>query len=503
MSITAQCPECAAKLKVAEKLAGKRGKCPKCGGAITIPNNLKSKGGDRTSAPATKKPPQQRGAVRKNQARQPQSGAFDKTLLDAFSGTITPVRRKPTYTIGVLLVTCVMIVLPLLYISLIGVAGFGVYYHSVNHTGMLEYGRGRAKIMVFLAYVAPLVIGGILLLFMIKPLFARPARQIQRRSLTRGGEPLLFAFVDRISEIVRAPIPKRIDVDYQLNASASFRRGFLSFLGSDLVLTIGMPLAAGLTVRQFAGVLAHEFGHFSQGIGMRLTYVVRNINAWFARVVYDRDEWDEWLAETASETDLRIGWILYLSQLCVWITRRILWLLMVIGHGVSGFMLRQMEYDADRYETRLAGSETFAETSLRIRELGAAYDLTQQMVMGFLSQGKFPDNVSRVMTKIAAEFPAKAQREIKKSVESEKSGLFDTHPCDKDRIASSSRENAPGIFHAKGPASNLFRNFNSLAQGVTWDLYRAMGAQINPQDMDAVDRLWKEFESASNDPVTL
>lgn len=53
------------------------------------------------------------------------------------------------------------------------------------------------------------------------------------------------------------------------------------------MLTIGLPLVAGLSLQQLAGVLAHEFGHFSQGAGMRLTYIVRSINAWFLRVVYE------------------------------------------------------------------------------------------------------------------------------------------------------------------------------------------------------------------------
>ncbi len=46
--------------------------------------------------------------------------------------------------------------------------------------------------------------------------------------------------------------------------------GLLSFLGHDLVLTLGLLLiAAGLTERELAGVIAHEFGHFRQGAGMR------------------------------------------------------------------------------------------------------------------------------------------------------------------------------------------------------------------------------------------
>jgi len=99
--------------------------------------------------------------------------------------------------------------------------------------------------------------------------------------------------VDRICEEVGAPQPKRIDVDCNVNASAGFRRGMLSMFGNDMVLTIGLPLAAGLTLQEFGGVLAHEFGHFSQGLGMRLSYLVRAIIHWFVRVVYQRDQWDE------------------------------------------------------------------------------------------------------------------------------------------------------------------------------------------------------------------
>ena len=38
-------------------------------------------------------------------------------------------------------------------------------------------------------------------------------------------------------------------------------------------------------------MLAHELGHFSQSTGMRLTYLMRAINRWFARVVYELSRW--------------------------------------------------------------------------------------------------------------------------------------------------------------------------------------------------------------------
>ena len=98
--------------------------------------------------------------------------------------------------------------------------------------------------------------------------------------------------MDGVCSSVGAPTPSRIEVDCEVNASARLASGPLT-PSRDLVLTIGLPLVTGLDLKQFAGVLAHEFGHFSQGAGMRLSYLIRSINMWFARVVYERDEWDE------------------------------------------------------------------------------------------------------------------------------------------------------------------------------------------------------------------
>ena len=95
-------------------------------------------------------------------------------------------------------------------------------------------------------------------------------------------------------------------MDCAVNASAGFMHGPFSVFRRDLVLTIGLPLVAGLSAREFAGVLAHEFGHFAQGGGLRLTGIVRGVNAWFGRVVYERDEWDVKLERWAR--DRTRGW---------------------------------------------------------------------------------------------------------------------------------------------------------------------------------------------------
>src|SRR5262249_44618384 len=57
-----------------------------------------------------------------------------REILDAFQGNIQPVTSSASYRLGILLVAVVMVLLPLLYVALIGLTAYGVYYHAVNHT---------------------------------------------------------------------------------------------------------------------------------------------------------------------------------------------------------------------------------------------------------------------------------------------------------------------------------------------------------------------------------
>jgi Zn-dependent protease with chaperone function len=501
VSIAVQCEQCGGSFRVAESLSGKRGKCPKCKAPLQVPELPATRAGPAEVTPSraasvsseaasSTKPHPVAAVAEPARAAVAGSPELYREVMAGFQGNIAKIREPLSYKLGALLVAVVMVLLPMIYIALIGLVCYAVYYHTVNHLGILGAARGRGALFMFLVYLSPLVIGAILILFMTKPLFARSADSRRQRSLTRDGEPLLFAFVDRLCEAVGAPRPSRIDVNCEVNASASFRRGWFSMFGSDLVLTIGMPLVAGLSMQQFAGVLAHEFGHFTQGVGMRLTYVIRVISFWFTRVVYERDQWDEWLARSTDDMDFRIAWILYLAKLFVWLTRRVLWVLMMIGHGVAGFMLRQMEFDADRHEARLAGSDTFASTARQLIVLNVAYQGAQQDLSEFMRDGRLGDDLPRLMMVNARQLPDEIHAKIDSVIAEGTTGFLDTHPCDRARIEMARREDTPGIFHSNRPAKDLFRHFESLSKNVTWDFYRDIfGTQFKPEDMHSLDDL--------------
>jgi hypothetical protein len=416
-------------------------------------------------------------------------------LFAAFREPFPKSRPSFGYRIGILITALTMIVLPLIYLAFIALIGFGVYYHAVHNTAILNMGTGRARVFAVLLYGAPLVAGPIAVFFMFKPLLARPSRIERSRSLTRQSEPLLFGFVDRICDDVGAARPNRIDVDCDVNASASFRRGMLSMLGSDLVLTIGMPLAAGLSLQEFGGVLAHELGHFSQGLGMRLSYVVRSIVEWFIRVVYQRDQWDEWLESAAGELDIRIGWILLVAQLFVAIGRGLLWLLLHVGLAISGIMLRQMEFDADRYEARFAGSAAFGSTVKKLHLLNTAYGISQAQLSASLDTRKLVDNLPGLVLFHARHMASTALPHIEKSIQESKTVWHDSHPCDKDRVAAVERLAAHGIFQSQRPASDLFSDFAAQAAATTWDLYMGVfGPKVPRTALQPLDQFVAEHK---------
>ena len=133
---------------------------------------------------------------------------------------------------------------------------------------------------------------------------------------------------------------------------------------------------------------------------------------------------------------MRVGWILYLARVFVWLTRKILWVLMMIGHSVSGFMLRQMEFDADRHEARLAGSEVFESTSRRILQLTVAAQGAQSDLGEFYREGRLCDDLPKLIEHNYQQFTPEVIDKLDRISRDATTGLLVTHPCDTDRIAS-------------------------------------------------------------------
>ncbi len=399
---------------------------------------------------------------------------------------IPKVRVAPLYRMGLVLVTVAMVLLPLVYLALIAATAWGVWWYADFALPIFESLHGRGLLLALVLYVTPLLAGSMVVFFMLKPLLARRSKGPEPHQLRPGEHPALEEFVARICRAVGAPLPRRIKVTCDVNASASPSGGFFSLLARNLDLTIGLPLA-GLPVHSFGGILAHEFGHFTQGGGMTLTYLIRSINHWFARVVYERDAWDERLENAAAEAgDWRLQVPLFVCRGAVWLSRRVLWLLMHAGHAISCFAMRQMEYDADACEAGFAGSAAFAETCRRMREIGQGHLDAAKIVRNGWQDGRLARNLPQMACERAAVLSAEVCRAAHEQAEARKTGIWDTHPCDADRIRAAAALQLDGIFSLDTPAAGLFHDFAGLCELSTLLFYRDQ-VGLNLEKAELVD----------------
>jgi hypothetical protein len=76
--------------------------------------------------------------------------------LISIGESIRPVKVSIFYQLGLVVVAGAMVLLPLIYVGLVGLFGYGVYYHATENVSILSWQMtGRLVVIKFLIYVAP------------------------------------------------------------------------------------------------------------------------------------------------------------------------------------------------------------------------------------------------------------------------------------------------------------------------------------------------------------
>ncbi len=388
-------------------------------------------------------------------------------VQSALSQSIGRIPVTMRYRLQLFAVVAGLITLQLLYLLLVAAVllGAGIYLWAVR-----KFDWPLNALTLFL-YIGPPFAGVTAAVFLLKPLFIRPPRKQEAVRIAPADEPVLFEFVGRLCRVLGSPSPSRIFADLQVNASAAVP-GVRGLLLGRLDLTIGLPLVTGMTLPQFTGVLAHEFGHFSQRAGLRSYFLIRTIQGWFQRVVYQRDSWDAWLAR---RLEGRNGWVkagAALATIVVTFSRSYLTVLMKPAHWLASSFSRHMEFDADRYEAALIGSDAFEETSKRLPVLTFGAALAGADASRNWSMGRLPDDLPALVAGRASLLPAESSARLVKGALEQKSAPGDTHPSMAERVAAVRRRECAGVFHLSGPAARLFHDLPALCGRATEHHYK-------------------------------
>jgi len=239
-------------------------------------------------------------------------------------------------------------------------------------------------------------------------------------------------------------------------------------------LFLGLPLVAGLNTRQLAAVIAHELGHCTQSFAMRLGYVIDRVDNWFRRVVYERDTWDEAFEDWANSVDdWRLSLIVACAGFAIWLSRKVLLLLLLVGHAASCFLSRQMEFHADACAMGVAGSGGLESLLLRLREQAMLHELAYDGLNEFWKKRhQLPDSLPDFLEQLERRLPPEFHEQARLTLLNETSGWLATHPTAARRIQKARQQSVEGIFAMDIPARWLFNDFVGTARVVTGRHYR-------------------------------
>lgn len=402
--------------------------------------------------------------------------ALAKAGLDAAQ----PSRRYIAY---VTLVTLACLLIPALYAGLVIALAVALgWYLGHVHVYLDGYGAW----LKLCAYVIPAVSGGVVLLFLARPLLFWKASAEPELALDLDTEPRLRQVIEQLCQAIGLQPPVAVQLSPEVNASVHFAGGWRGFRSGEKVLTIGMPLVAGLTVQQFVGVLAHEFGHFAQRLRMRSSFLINQVNAWLEARGHTRDAWDDRLEEWM-ERDLwfPIPLGLRLGMFGIEVSRRLMRAGFWLSFRLSRSLSRQMEFDADRYEVLISGSGVFRQTSLRLRTLSHAWQEVDEKNGSIWRERRLLRNMPEATVLMASRLDNDVLQSIERSLEEYDTRYWDTHPADLDRIQHAEALKAAGHVHDSRPAASLFVRFAEHCERVTLAYYADLG--LNHQGVQLQD----------------
>ena len=222
------------------------------------------------------------------------------------------------------------------------------------------------------------------------------------------GNPDLFREVGDIARRIEQKPPDEVYLVPDVNAFVAERGGWLG-IGRRRVMGIGLPLLQTLTVAQFRGVIAHEFGHFYGGDTKLAPWIYRTRQA---------------IVRTVQSLGGK-SWLYFLFR---WYGMMFL----RVTHGIS----RNQELVADRLAAELVGSRPFVEGLRTIHGVAPAFQAYLQNEVAPAVQAGYRPSLSEGFSLFLSQPPvAEAiRRTTEQEAAASESNPYDTHPSLKERI---------------------------------------------------------------------
>ncbi|MGV0957972.1 M48 family metalloprotease [Empedobacter falsenii] len=245
-----------------------------------------------------------------------------------------------------------------------------------------------------------LALGGLIVYYNIKFIL-----NIFKKTATNGIEifetdqPELFKLIKETADKVGTKHPKKVFIIDDVNAYVSYSNNLQSLVfPTRKNLSIGVGLLHGISQNELKGIIAHEFGHFSQK-SMTIGSHVGNATKIMEDILYS----NQTLRFDVDNLGQINGIVGFISMGAVAYNKMIESILKIIHKKLEFNYLklsREMEFHADQIATNVVGIETMSKPLLRIELYQFVYQELANFYTSLQDDKKFSTNIYQNMNQL-------------------------------------------------------------------------------------------------------
>ena len=386
---------------------------------------------------------------------------------------ISPEFKKQTskaiFAIGLFILVYILLILIGFLVTIACIAGGVTLIIAKPMFFTLALGIGLASL------------GVMIIIFLFKFLFKRNKTDLSNfTEVKRSEEPKLFAFIDEIVAETKTNFPKKVFLSSEVNASVFYDSSFWSMiLPIKKNLHIGLGLVNSVTVSELKGILAHEFGHFSQK-SMKVGSYVYNVNKVIHNMLFENESYENAISKTANKSGY-FALLLYISvgfnQMAKYILQAMYKIVNINYMGLS----REMEFHADEIAANIVGSKPMIDSMLRMDLSSSSFDsviehYNLKINESITTANIFPKHLL-VMNFLAMDNKIAIANELP-SIEIDSLDKFNkskliikdqwaSHPSTEERINAFKKLNFEPINLDNRSANKLFKNITETQEKIT------------------------------------
>lgn len=366
----------------------------------------------------------------------------------------------------------------LLFLLAIG-TGVGLVYLAV------KFIRLHPSFFSIMVGAGTIIASFYIIYFMVKFLFSKNKNDLSHLTeIDIKNEPELFKIIQELVNEIGTDFPKKVYLSPDVNASVFYDSSFWSMiLPIKKNLHIGLGLVNSVTVSELKGILAHEFGHFSQK-SMKVGSYVYNVNKVIHNMLFENESYENAISKTANKSGY-FALLLYISvgfnQMAKYILQAMYKIVNINYMGLS----REMEFHADEIAANIVGSKPMIDSMLRMDLSSSSFDnvidhYNSKINESITTANIFPKHLL-VMNFLAMDNKIAIANELP-SIEIDSLDKFNkskliikdqwaSHPSTEERINAFKKLNFEPINLDNRSANKLFKNITETQEKITKKLF--------------------------------